>query len=39
MWDLVLEKNFDKDLRSYRREESSELENDWNIYFNVTRYF
>ena len=39
MWDLVLEKNFDKDLKSYRREESSELKNDWNIYFNVTSYF
>ena len=32
-------KNYNKDLRTFRRESSSELENDWNVYFNVSSYF
>lgn len=39
MWDVTVEQNFDKDLKTYRREYSTKLENDWNIYFNVTSYF
>ncbi|MEH6569178.1 MAG: hypothetical protein V7709_08890 [Halioglobus sp.] len=39
MWDLTAQKNFDKDLTSYRRGRDTGLENDWNVFFNVTRYF
>ena len=38
-WDMTLQKNFDKDLKTYRRDESSGLKNDWNIFLNVTSYF
>ena len=39
MWDITFQKNLDIDLNSYRRERSSELKNDWNLFLNVTRYF
>jgi hypothetical protein len=39
MWDVTAQKNVDVDLRSFRREPSRDLENDWNIFFNVTSYF
>ena len=39
MWDLVGEVNFDKDLKTLRRGRDTGLENDWNVFFNVTTYF
>jgi len=39
MWDITAQKNFDVDLHSFRRGPSEELENDWNMFFNVTSYF
>jgi hypothetical protein len=39
MWDVTAEKNFDVDLNTFTREPSEELENDWNVFFNVTTYF
>ena len=38
-WDIVAEKNFDVDLRTLRRGENTGLENDWSLFFNVSRYF
>ena len=39
MWDVTWQKNFDKDLHTFRRDRLAEIENDWNLFFNVTRYF
>jgi hypothetical protein len=39
MWDVTAQKNFDVDLRAFGRGPSENLENDWNIFFNVTSYF
>ncbi|MDH4020984.1 MAG: hypothetical protein OEU84_15435 [Xanthomonadales bacterium] len=39
MWDVTLQKNFDVYLQSFRRGPKEELENDWNVFFNVTSYF
>lgn len=39
MWSVTGQKNFDKDLESYRRGRDTGLKNDWNVFFNVTRYF
>ena len=40
MWDLTFEKNFDVDLNSYTGSKfDTELENDWSLFFNVTKYF
>ena len=39
MWDFIAEKNFDVDLKTLRRGENTGLENDWNVFFNVTTYF
>jgi hypothetical protein len=39
MWDLTAEKNFDVDLRSFSRGPGEDLENDFNVFFNVTTYF
>ena len=39
MWDVTAEKNFDVDLRTYKRKPDDKLENDWNFFFNVTAYF
>ena len=39
MWDVTAAKNFDIDLRSFSRGPSEDLENDWNVFFNVTTYF
>ena len=39
MWDVTVQKNFDVYLNSFRRGPKEELENDWNIFFNVTSYF
>jgi hypothetical protein len=38
-WDVTAHKNFDTDLKSLRREPSNNLENDWNVFFNVAVYF
>ena len=38
-WDVTAVKNFDVDLRTYSREPDENLENDWNVFFNVTTYF
>lgn len=39
MWDVTAEKNFDLYLRSFNREPGEDLENDFNVFFNVTAYF
>ncbi len=39
MWDITWQKNFDKDLKTFRRDRLAEIENDWNVFFNVTQYF
>ena len=39
MWDITAEKNFDVDLRGFSRGPDEELENDFNVFFNVTTYF
>jgi len=38
-WDVTAQKNFDKDLKSLRRVPSSNLENDWNVFLNMSVYF
>lgn len=38
-WDATYQKNFDVDLNSHRRGMDTGLENDWNVFFNVTTYF
>ena len=38
-WSLTYQKNYDKDLRSYRCGEDSGLKNDQNILASVTIYF
>lgn len=38
-WDVTTSANFDKDLKSLRRGPSGELENDWNVFFNIAVYF
>jgi hypothetical protein len=38
-WDITAQKNFDTDLRSFRRGRDTGLENDFNIFFNLTVYF
>jgi hypothetical protein len=39
MWDVTWQQNVDKDLKTFRRDEFGNIENDWNVFFNVTRYF
>ncbi len=39
MWSATLQKNLDKDLRSFRRGRDTGLKNDWNLFASVTRYF
>ena len=38
-WDVIAQKFFDVDLRTLRRGIDTGLENDWNVFFNVTRFF
>jgi len=38
-WDVTASKNFDEDLKSLKRNPSTTLENDWNIFANVSVYF
>ncbi len=38
-WMATLQKNFDKNLRSYKRDSDSGLTNDWNLFFQMTTYF
>ncbi len=38
-WMSTLQKNFDKNLRSFRPGEDTGLTNDWNVFFQVTTYF
>ena len=38
-WSLLMQKNYDKDLKSYRHDENSGLKNDWNAFLNFTTYF
>ena len=39
MWDITAQKNYKLDLTSHRRGVDTGLENDWNIFINVTTYF
>lgn len=40
MWDITYSKNLGLDLKSLSRDIfNAELENDWNVFFNVTSYF
>lgn len=39
MWAITFQHNFDVDLRTFRRGIDTGLKNDWNIFFNITRYF
>jgi hypothetical protein len=40
MWDATFSKNLDLDLKSLNRDIfKPDLENDWNVFFNVTSYF
>ena len=39
LWSTTFQQNFDKDLKTYRRDGNSGLKNDWNIFVNVTTYF
>jgi len=39
VWALTYQKNFDVDLKTYRRGHNTGLVNDQNIFFNVTTYF
>lgn len=39
MWDITAQQNVDVDLMTFRRGSDTGLENDWNVFFNVTRYF
>ena len=39
MWDVTVQQNFDWDLSTYRRSRETGLKNDWNVFFNITRYF
>ena len=39
VWDITYQINLDKDLKTFRRGKDTELENDWNVFFNVTSYF
>ena len=38
-WDLIYQTNLDVDLKTYRRGEDTGLQNDWNVFFNLTSYF
>ncbi|MBA1446564.1 MAG: hypothetical protein FE835_16995 [Gammaproteobacteria bacterium] len=38
-WSLLVQQNYDKDLRTFRRDEDSGLKNDWNAFLNFTTYF
>ncbi|MFV2057444.1 MAG: hypothetical protein ACC707_13305 [Thiohalomonadales bacterium] len=37
-WTVLLQQNYDKDLKTYRRDRDSGLKNDWNAFFNITTY-
>jgi hypothetical protein len=39
MWAVMIQKNFDVDLRTFRRGEDAGHANDWNAFFNITTYF
>ncbi len=39
MWAVTLQKNLDVDLNSFRWGENTGAKNDWNVFFNITRYF
>ena len=39
MWDIVGDVNLGVDLETFRRGPSTELENDWSIFVNVTSFF
>lgn len=39
LWSATFQKNFDKNLNSYRRGSGTGLTNDWNIFMNITSYF
>ncbi|MFV2061822.1 MAG: hypothetical protein ACC653_14140 [Gammaproteobacteria bacterium] len=38
-WSLLMQQNYDKDLRTFRRDKNSALKNDWNVFMNFTSYF
>jgi len=39
LWGLTLQKQLDQDLGSFRRGRDTGLQNDWNVFFNITTYF
>ena len=39
IWDATVQKNVDEDLKTFRRDRLGKIENDWNVFFNVTSYF
>jgi hypothetical protein len=39
LWTFQFQKNFDKDLKTFRRGRDTGLKNDWNLFANVTVYF
>lgn len=39
LWSVTYQSNHKLDLRTYRRGRETGLTNDWNTFFNVTRYF
>lgn len=38
-WDITYQHNFDIDLNTFRRGEDAGMNNDWNVFFNVTAFF
>lgn len=39
VWFTTFQQNFDKDLKTYRRDRDAGLTNDWNLFFGVQKYF
>ena len=39
LWATTLQFNVDEDLQAYRRGRDTGLQNDWNVFFSITRYF
>ncbi len=39
LWSVTLQSNHNLDLTTFRRGRDTGLKNDWNVFFNVTRYF
>jgi hypothetical protein len=39
MWDVTYQLNVDEDLKTFRRGTDQDMQNDWNVFVNVTTYF